>query len=169
VRFVGAIEGAARRGTARCCRSGCEWKGGGRASGPQLVSRRAASVAEEKQDKVRSLACGRRLTLSVAPRGLPGPSRRGNQREEARAKNIKKHADGAKQDSHVAPKLGALNSDAAKLAAKIEAKKKLAEEGKMKEKKDYGTKYVASEKAESMTNPHTGKKDPEWTKKMVGK
>jgi hypothetical protein len=97
-----------------------------------------------------------------------GPSRRGNQREEARAKNLKKHANDKKQDDHVAPKPGGLNNDAAKLAAKIEAKKKLAEEGKLKEK-DMGSKYVASEKTESMVNPHTGKKDPEWTKKMLGK
>ncbi len=96
--------------------------------------------------------------------------RRGNQREEARAKNLKKHANDKKQDNHVAPKPGGLNNDAQKLQAKVEAKKKLAEEGKLVEKpRDLGTKYVASDKTESMVNPHTGKRDPEWTKKMLAK
>mmetsp|Transcript_2725 Transcript_2725/g.4253 ORF Transcript_2725/g.4253 Transcript_2725/m.4253 type:complete len:105 (-) Transcript_2725:932-1246(-) len=99
---------------------------------------------------------------------------RGNQRDKdrARAEARKVKAGGAakkgKKDDKAAagPKL----SDAEKLQAKIAAKQKLKEEGKVEEKpKDRGEKYVAKSRVESMVNPHTGKRDPEYTKKMLSK
>mmetsp|Transcript_17417 Transcript_17417/g.30704 ORF Transcript_17417/g.30704 Transcript_17417/m.30704 type:complete len:99 (+) Transcript_17417:80-376(+) len=92
---------------------------------------------------------------------------RGNKRDKDRERAAARAAKGPKA-GHQAPKTGGKNSDAEALQAKIEAKKKLKEEGKLKEK-NFGEKYVAKQKVESVINPHTGKKDPNYAKKLAKK
>jgi len=97
---------------------------------------------------------------------------RGNKREKdrarAEARKVKgaggKAAKGKKEDKVCKEGM----TDAEKLQAKIASKKKLKEEGKL-EVKDRGSKFVAKGKVESVINPHTGKKDPEYTKKLLMK
>mmetsp|Transcript_5367 Transcript_5367/g.8314 ORF Transcript_5367/g.8314 Transcript_5367/m.8314 type:complete len:102 (+) Transcript_5367:146-451(+) len=96
---------------------------------------------------------------------------RGNQREKAREKAAARNAKNAKQEGRSAPKLGGVNSDAERLQAKLEMKKKLKEEGKLqaKDAKDRGDKYVKKDKVASVVNPHTGKKDPKLAAKLAKK
>jgi len=91
---------------------------------------------------------------------------RGNQRERDRERAQARAAKNKKQAGHSAPKVGGKNSDAEALAAKIAMKKKLKEEGKLKEEKKDGAK---KSKSQNLVNPHTGKRDPNYTKKMEKK
>jgi hypothetical protein len=85
---------------------------------------------------------------------------RGHQRDEARERNQKKEASqGHKREG--GGKVGASNSDADALQKKVEAKKLLIEQGLFVEKPK-----STKEKPKNYVNPHTGKADPEWTKKM---
>ena len=96
---------------------------------------------------------------------------RGNQRDKDRARAQARAAKNAGGKSNKA-KVGGANKDADALAAKIALKKKLKEEGKLDDKKkgkDRGSKYVSKKKGSSMVNPHTGKKDAQWTQKMSKK
>lgn len=67
----------------------------------------------------------------------------------------------------MAPKVGGRNADADALAAKIAAKKAAKEAGTYQEK----NKSTAGKpkKTQAMVNPHTGKRDPEYTKKLQKK
>ncbi len=98
---------------------------------------------------------------------------RGNQRDKAREKNLKKQADKSKGAAHTAPKTGGVNADADKLKAKIEAKRAKeaadAVSGIKGEEKDYGTNYKKSEKVVNPVNPHTGKRDPTLVAKLTKK
>mmetsp|Transcript_12958 Transcript_12958/g.41415 ORF Transcript_12958/g.41415 Transcript_12958/m.41415 type:complete len:97 (+) Transcript_12958:122-412(+) len=91
---------------------------------------------------------------------------RGNKREKDRERAAARAAKGPKE-GHSAPKVGGKNDDAAALAAKIAAKQKLKDEGKLKDKSNKGEKYVAKKKVESVVNPHTGKKDPAYSAKLA--
>ena len=95
---------------------------------------------------------------------------RGNQRDKDREKAKARAAKNNKKKGNSAPKVGGKNANAEALAAKIAAKKAAKEAGLLQEKKkDRGTKFQAKSKVEAMVNPHTGKKDPEWTKKQARK
>jgi hypothetical protein len=98
---------------------------------------------------------------------------RGNQREKAREKNLKKLADKSKGAAHTAPKTGGVNADADKLQAKVEAKRAKeaadAAAGIKGEEKDYGTNYKKTEKVVNPINPHTGKRDPALAAKSTKK
>lgn len=92
---------------------------------------------------------------------------RGNQRERDRKKaEARSSKSGGSQKKDDKPKVGGVNTDAEALKAKIEAKKKLKEEGKLEEKKPA---RAAKKKVANVTNPHTGKKDPKLTAKLVSK
>jgi hypothetical protein len=96
---------------------------------------------------------------------------RGNQREKAREKNLKKEAD-KKKGGKPAPKVGGANADAAALQAKkAEKAKRLADEAAngTAKTKDRGSQYSNNkkDKVANVVNPHTGKKDPKLTKKLV--
>ena len=75
------------------------------------------------------------------------------------------------KEGHSAPKVGGKNSDADALQAKIAAKKAAKEAGTFAAKtKGGGTKAPGKkDKAQSMVHPHTGKKDPAYTAKMMKK
>lgn len=59
---------------------------------------------------------------------------------------------------------GGVNQDALALQKKVEEKQKKIAAGELSQpqKKE-------KDKPKSMVNPHTGKHDPEWTKKMLAK
>jgi hypothetical protein len=96
---------------------------------------------------------------------------RGNERDEARAKNLKKAAAAAKGGANSAPKVGGVNANAEALAAKVAAKKKAKEDaaasGVEATELDRGSCYSAKEKIVNTVNPHTGKKDAKFNAKLA--
>eukprot|EP00924_Labyrinthula_sp_SR-Ha-C_P012557 maker-scaffold_10-snap-gene-10.43-mRNA-1 protein AED:0.00 eAED:0.00 QI:126/1/1/1/0/0/2/870/99 len=94
---------------------------------------------------------------------------RGNQRDKDRERALQRKAKNAKKKGSTAPKVGGKNADAEALQAKIAAKKAAMEAGEIKKKKNLGNKNPGGPKTKSLVNPHTGKKDLAYTKKMLAK
>jgi len=92
---------------------------------------------------------------------------RGNQREADRERAAAR-ASKAPKGSGTGSKVGGSSGHEEALQAKIELKKKLAAEGKLKTK-DRGENYVAQTKVASVVNPHTGKKDPKLAQSLAKK
>ncbi len=89
-------------------------------------------------------------------------AQRDRNRERAQARADK---NGKKEGSSAYAGNGAINTDAVKLQEKIAMKEKLKAEGLMASMDD----KKKTDKPKNMVNPHTGKKDPDYTKKMLAK
>ena len=91
---------------------------------------------------------------------------RGAQRDRNRERAQARADKNGKKEGHSSfTGNGAINVDAVKLQEKIAMKEKLKAEGLMASMDD----KKKGDKPKNLVNPHTGKKDPEYTKKMMAK
>jgi hypothetical protein len=91
---------------------------------------------------------------------------RGNKRDidRERAKNRHEKNVGNSEHKREGVKFAGVNKDAEALQAKVQAKQKLVEEGVIE-----APSKPKEKKPANLVNPHTGKRDPEYTAKMLSK